>query len=254
MYIPSSFFMGKTMDPQFQLIFEDRPRRKATSIAQAVNSLFAYLEAILVTYLHSPEAANDEQGWISINIPGDDIKIATPTLAKAILKEYDKVDLYCKSKNLGVFHTASAIEVTLYEQQHHKESKQVSQDTPKIDQTIVSLPSHDDPAELLQPISIEPIDVLQMAEIRIFAYNLYTYLSKSEVPLGTIDRLAQLETGTCLQMLDGVDPMKPTPAMIKSLAKVLCVQPKHLWIDLVPYYLDKTGQRKKYHKRLELVK
>lgn len=237
------------MDPQFQLIFEDRPKHKATSIAQAVSSLFSYLNAILITYLNSDEAASNEEGWVAINIPGEDIKPATPSLAKKMLKEHDKVDLFCKSKNLGVFHTASAIEVTLYELQ----PKKLNPDAPKDDKTIVSLPSHDD-TELLQPISIEPIDILQMAEIRIFSYNLFNYLSKSELPLDTIDRLAKLETGTCVQMLDGVDPMKPTPEMIKNLAKVLCVQPKHLWVDLVPYYLDKTGQRKKYQKRLELIK
>jgi len=244
----NAFIMADTY-----IIFFDNKRQEKTASTrnQAVAGLFGFLEEATRAWFVGFPSAN---AWIVCNEPDQakftsDLKNCSKTHAEWLLDVYDKVELYAESMNLGVFASAAAFSAKELERtMQPAETMTRIAATEKAEQIIVRMLSHDDDAiaDAWQPGEIDPIKILQAAEVRIFAFNLHQVLNKTPLGMEAVDRMCGFTPGTTLKMIHAVDPLRPTSKMVDKLARNLRVEPTNLWIDLVSMYLEKTGKWAEY--------
>lgn len=224
----------------FYLIFDEiRSIQTAKSIAQAINITFKYLGAVIQTYLDS-EAESNESVRIVAFEGASKPKSVTKAHVKHILTHKGMIELYLESSEKGVFHTACIVHQDLYDTPEEKQSRMHRE---KID-TIKEFATHDHGDNYLNwtPSEVNPISILHAAEERIFSTQLFKYCQKAPLQLERIDKEAGFVEGTVERMLNAIEPLRPTKKMVDILAKILHVKPTDLWVDLVPYYLDKSGK------------
>ena len=224
----------------------------ATSIYQAVEGLFGYLETQVKQF--GPMSKGDAV-WISAV---DEKGITSPcSRNKAInlLQEMDEIQMFCESRNIGIFSEASAINITLHtandllrkaknvELRNKKIIDATQQAHNKIGQL---LPTFDDPTFDWHPVSTNPVQILWAAEERIFAYNLYQAVEQIDVSIELIEKEARLPSGTLSKMMHPTQPLRPKKQEIELLARILRVKPTDLWYDAVKTYLDANDLWDKY--------
>lgn len=239
------------MDTEYVLFFDyKQQQRYATSKKQALESLWGWVDAMIRTYLDSPDSKSDEQVWVDSVEEDGDTKNCSKCHAEYLLATYDEVELLVVTKNNGIWATAAVVSVEKHictrahdiaNNSKNALNKTTIEKTKVIEELVKRLPTHDE-RTFFAPHDVNAIQILQAAENRLFAYHLYNAIQAIGQPHSKIDEQCDFADGTLYRLISLVDPMRPTPEIIDKLARCLKVKPEHLWIDLVKDYLIKTGE------------
>jgi hypothetical protein len=228
---------------------ENRQDNSAKTVEQAIACLFGYMESVINNYMRYERNNTNDAAWIVCDDPswiGDDdseceMSRCSREHAKDLLATYGKIAIYAKSYSYGVFMSADAIASEQLPRSMLKREVPHIKAAEKAEETLTRMLSHDD-QQNWEPIQANPIKIIHAAESRIFAHNLAKALLGTPLTPEDIDRKCDFATGTISQMMENIDPLRPTRKMVCSVAKSLKVKPEDLWVDILLWYLNRTGE------------
>ena len=229
------------------VLFFDQERQStiATTPEQAVAGCFGFLHCTIETFIDSHSASG---GTIVVDEPDNQhnrLKPCSVSHAKWVLENYKALQLYGDTKSHGIVATAAVME--------EEEWKRLEQEVDgleafaqlkaelrtrgeTVDQHIKHIgmiPKISD----YPPRDVCPQKILQSAEARIFAHNLYYALSETTRPFIEIEKECGLVKGSLLKMINPFDPLVPDQDMVKQIADALGLQPNSLWYNAIePYF------------------
>jgi len=220
----------------------------ATTAEQAVAACFGYLITTVNDFIDEDEAVR----WnILIDEPDEQhprMKPCSATHAKWALEDNKRIELFAETTTHGIIGTATAMDEVEWEKQEEeiarfeafaKLQKDLKENDESVNQHIkqIALISKVRPGILDYPSrDIGPKQILQAAEVRIFAHNLYYALSETEKSFDDIEDQCGLAKGSLLKMINPFDPLMPPKEMVQKLANALELEPHMLWYDAVGAY------------------
>lgn len=229
------------------IIYHDqiKQRKLAQSVRQAVGYAYAYLETVVAKYNQTNELKNCAR-IVCYNPDTDIIESCPRAFAEYILEAHDCLELYARNNNQKIFASSMVLieDTTTRETVSEKNEKKF--ENLKETESHMKILSGAENSKTWKIGEVDPVVILQTAEVRLFSHQLSKLVDNSNLSVSEIEKLCDLGQGTITEMVNAVDPVRPTQKTVDTLARFFKVEPVALWVDLVSYYLETTGRWKNY--------
>ena len=238
---------------EYALFFDrEEVRPYAETVDQAVSGCYGFLNNISADYLERDPTECEYRAWLLTYDPAQR-RIVRSSIhqGRYILRNFGKLTVYLQSTHHDTLASAEAISVALHEDYRTKQAREEAIDELKIQlrhtrqtmhqhvEALKALPNPDTMRSWEE--SPNPKQILEAAEDRIFAHNLYHALRECTRRIDDIEKEVGIVRGSVCAMLEGIRPLRPTQEIVEKLAKALEIEPHHLWYDAVGAYDKAMG-------------
>ncbi len=241
------------MHDEYILFFDQQEVRPSVQCAlAAVKACYGFLHNISSDYLERDPTEYERRAWCLTYHPEHNREVRSNAHeGQFILETHGRVTIYLESNLDGTLAVAGAASIhVLGDRTKQSQEDAVDELKTQLRHTKQTMHQHVEAIKSLpRPENmpswdeeVNPKQILEAAEDRIFAHNLHhALLEEQERSISAIEREAGLIKNSLLAMLSSIRPMRPTQGIINALAKALDIEPYHLWYDAVGAYNEAMG-------------